>query len=89
MGTQWSIGERILAQWHPEVFFYPGTIKAREGDNYQVQFDDGDQALVSANQLLPLDIKVGSRVFGRWKGGPVYFPGRVNQLVGHLPRLSP
>ena|ERR1700677_3362310 len=77
-----SVGQKILAQWYPEVFFYPGTIKSKEGDKFKVQFDDGDQALVTAKQIVPLDIKVGSRVFCRFKGGPAYFPGKVDQQDG-------
>ena len=82
MAVNWSIGQKVLAQWYPEVFFYPGTIKAAEGDKFHVQFDDGDQALVTPKQIAPLDIQVGSRVFARWKGGPAYFPGKVDQQDG-------
>src|SRR5262245_42125062 len=78
----WAVGQRVLAQWHPEVYFYPGTIKAIQADKYSVQFDDGDQASVTAKQLAPLDIKAGSRVFGRFKGGPAYFPGKVDRQDG-------
>lgn len=79
---KWDVGQRVLAQWYPEVFFYPGKIKAVEGDKFRIQFDDGDQATVAAKQIAPLDIKVGSRVFGRWQGGPAYFPGKVDQQNG-------
>jgi len=79
---RWSVGQRILAQWYPEVFFYPGVIEAIDGEEYTVQFDDGDRALVTARQIMPLDIKVGSRIFGRWQNGELYYPGRVDQQNG-------
>ncbi|MBM4069210.1 MAG: hypothetical protein FJ271_09735 [Planctomycetes bacterium] len=82
MAATWSVGQRILAQWYPEVFFYPAVIRLQEGDKYHVLFDDGDQALVTAKQIAPLDIKAGSRVFGRYKGGPAYFPGEVDEQDG-------
>lgn len=80
--ASWKVGQRVLAQWSPEVYFYPGVIKSIKGSKYQVEFDDGDQAAVTAEQIASLDIKVGSRVFGRWKGGPAYFPGKVDQMNG-------
>lgn len=40
---------------------------------------NGDQATVTVKQIAPLDIQVGSRVFGRWRNGPAYFPGRVDK----------
>jgi hypothetical protein len=80
--ANWTVGQRILAQWYPEVFFYPGVIESIDGVKYQVQFDDGDRAAVVAKQIAPMDIKVGSRVFGRWQGGPAYFPGKVDQKDG-------
>ena len=27
--SSWSVGQRILAQWHPEVYFYPGKMSAQ------------------------------------------------------------
>jgi len=78
----WNIGQRVLAQWYPEVFFYPATIVAQVNAKYHVEFDDGDEAWVTAKQIFPLVIRVGSQVFGRWQGGPAYFPGRVDQQDG-------
>ncbi len=66
----------------PGGFFYARIIQAVKYDKIQVQFDDGDQATVTAKQITPLDIKVGSRVFGRGKGGPAYFPGKVDEQKG-------
>lgn len=78
----WSVGQRVLARWHPEVYSYPGTIAALFGERYQVNFDDGDRALVTGDDLAPLDVTVGSRVFGRWRGGNLYYPGVVVQQSG-------
>ena len=78
----WQVGQRVLAQWYPEVFFYPGTIAAEDGGEYHIEFDDGDEAWVTAKQIFPLVIRVGHQVFGRWQGGPAYFPGRVDQQDG-------
>jgi len=78
----WTVGQRVLAQWSPEEYYYPGVIRAIQGGKHLVAFDDGDQALVTAKQIASLEIKVGSRVFGRWKGAPAYFPGKVTRQNG-------
>ena len=81
-GGSWSVGQRVLAQWFPENFFYPGTIESEKGGQFNVRFDDGDEATVTAGQIAKLDIAAGSRVFARWQGGPGYFPGAVDQQQG-------
>lgn len=75
----WSVGQRVLAQWSPEKFFYPGVIRAEKAGKYLLEFDDGDQAWVTSRQIAVLDVGVGSRVFARWKGGPAYYPGKVTR----------
>ncbi len=78
----WHRGQRVLAQWEPDGYYYPGTITAHDEHSYLVIYDDGDKATVTADQLAPLDIKVGSRVFGRWQGDTLYYAGEVDQQEG-------
>ncbi len=77
----WKVGDRVLAKWH-DSFFYPGRVRVVSGNSCEVDFDDGDVAWVHRAHLLVPDIKVGSRVFGRLKGGPNFFPGTVREQKG-------
>jgi hypothetical protein len=74
--SAWSAGTRVFACWH-DLFWYPGTVLAAEADQFHVVFDHGGQALVSTERMRPLDLDVGARVFGRYQGGPEWFPGEV------------
>lgn len=75
-----SVGKRILAMWPVEVeWWYPGVVTRIAGPQFEIQFDDGDRTTVSAAEILPLAIGVGSRVWGRYQGGRFYYPGTVSQ----------
>jgi hypothetical protein len=78
----WKVGQRVLAHWVPEPFFYPGKIDAVNDDYLHIRFDDGDQAWVIPEQIRPLRIEVGTRVFARWQGGRYYYPADVAQQQG-------
>jgi hypothetical protein len=80
-GGRFAAGDRVLACWY-DLFWYPGVILSVEGKRVHVAFDDGDQALVTPDQVEGLDIGVGDRVFCRWKGGPQFYPGEVVQKEG-------
>jgi hypothetical protein len=78
----WKLGQRVLAHWAPEPFFYPAKIHAIKEDYLHVLFDDGDQAWVMPEQIRELRIDVGTRVFARWQGGPYYYPADVAEQRG-------
>jgi hypothetical protein len=80
---RWAVGDHVLACWH-DLFWYPGAVLAVEGDSYHVCFDDGNQALVTADRLRPLEIDAGARVQGRWKGGPEFYPGEITSRQGEV-----
>lgn len=77
------VGDRVLAKWTAEMdWWYPGVVCVAEGWTLEIQFDDGDRASVSAQDVLPLVITERSRVFGRWQGGGYYYPGVVTARLG-------
>ena len=78
---EWKVGDRVLAKWY-DSFFYPGRVQAVSGNSCRIAFDDGDSAEVHCAHMLTPDINVGSRVFGRLRTGPAYYPGVVNQQKG-------
>jgi ribosomal protein L40E len=74
---QWKVGDRVLANWTHDEYWYPATIQTIDGERYYIRFDDGDKEWVTSDFLMRIDIEVGDRVHSRWKGGPYYYPGRV------------
>jgi hypothetical protein len=80
-------GDRILGCWI-DLNWYPGVVLSVEGKRVHMLFDDGDQALITPDKTRPLDIKVGDRVFCRYKGGPAYYPGEVMRKRGEVIRIQ-
>jgi hypothetical protein len=79
----WKVGDRVIAQWPPEPFFYPARVAAiLDGTYVAVEYDDGDKAELLPVQARKLDLRVGDRVFARWQQGPEYFPGRIAEKSG-------
>jgi hypothetical protein len=77
-----SIGDRVIAQWPAEKsWWYPGVVVS-DGGQIEVQFDDGDRAVLGPDQMKSLAIGPGSRVHCRWKGGSSYYPGKVSDARG-------
>lgn len=74
-----NVGDRVLAEWPQEgQWWYPGVIVSSAGSAMEVQYDDGDRATLTEAQVKPLDIRVGARVYCRWKGGGQYYPGVIS-----------
>lgn len=80
--TSIEIGDRVLAPWPGDSFYYPGTIRAIEKDRVEIQYTDGDMGWVAKEQLSVLDVSVGDRVFARWQGGKGFYAGTVNDKNG-------
>jgi hypothetical protein len=64
MASRWVEGDRVLAPWEPE-FFYPATVRAVGKRGIMVEYDDGDEGLVPASSLRPIQIEVGAVVQAR------------------------
>jgi len=76
----YTIGTRVLAQWGAS--WYPGTITQINGDQFFVQFDDGDTSWLKVNQMQPAGgYPVGSRIRRLWTDG-VYYSGTVQEVSG-------
>lgn len=74
-------GDRVWAVWKESALF-AGTVTQRLGREVHVQFDDGDEAWVMVEEVMPLDIIVGMFVMGRWRMGPQFYPGRITDTEG-------
>ena len=76
-------GDRLLGCWF-DLHWYPGVVLSIDGKRLHFLFDDGDQALLTPDKVRALDINVGDRLWCRYKGGPVYFPGEVMKKQGEV-----
>lgn len=78
-----SIGTRVLAKWPAEQeWWYPGTIVGGGDGSVVVQYDDGDRTELQTDEVGPLMLGVGARVYVRWQTGPAYYPGRISEVLG-------
>ena len=79
----WKVGDRVLAHWPPESFFYPARITAiTHGVFVSVAYDDGESAELLPMEVAPLDLREGDRVYCRWQKGPEYHPGSIAEKQG-------
>ena len=84
--ARWSVGDRVLARWGGDLFWYPGTIFTSRDGEYSILFDDQDQAIVPREDIMPLDVQVGDKVYCRPKFEVAlrYFPAEVTRVAGEV-----
>jgi translation initiation factor IF-1 len=83
---RWGIGDRVLARWGGDLFWYPGTIYSVGDCDYSILFDDQDQAVVPPGDVTPLEVQVGDKVFCRpkFEASLRYFPAEVTRIAGEV-----
>ncbi|MEO0870891.1 MAG: hypothetical protein AAFY19_02870 [Pseudomonadota bacterium] len=62
-----EVGEQVLAKWS-DGLWYPGTIRTRRGDQYVVDFLDGDVATLPTELILHETVEPGDEVLVRGRG---------------------
>lgn len=78
----WREGERVFAPWE-ENWLYPGVIRCIDEEVAFIRFDDGDRALRLIQDLEPLRINNGFRVYARRnKASHLYYPATVLEVEG-------
>ena len=77
-----SRGDRVLAWWPGEREWWYAGVVCEVGAEIEVQYDDCNRASLTPEQVRPLAIGVGSRVYVRWRGDVIYYPGRISEVVG-------
>jgi len=80
-GTSWKIGDRVLASWL-DGYFYPGRVRQLKEQSCEIAYDDGDTAWVDKANVRRPDIEPGSKVFCRYKAGPMFMVCIVKQQIG-------
>jgi hypothetical protein len=78
--SPWRPGDRVLAYWAPDLFWYPAVVAACSQGKVLVHFDDGDTAVLPPDRMVRMDVGLGTRVFARWNGGPYYHPAHVQDI---------
>jgi hypothetical protein len=81
-----QVGDRVLARFF-DSYFYPGKVRAIDGDRCEIEFDDGDAAWVHRANVRQPDVSVGSKVFCRANAGPAFLPGVVEKQMGEKLRV--
>ncbi len=59
---QSSIGDRVLAYWIYDGYWYPATIRSIDGTNISVEYDDGQYECLADGYATPIDIEIGDVV---------------------------
>ncbi len=77
-----AVGDRVTARWEADGFWYPAEIETIDRKGIHVSFDDGDEAIVTRNQVRRLNWRVGTRLECDWKKEGDYYPGRINAMRG-------
>jgi hypothetical protein len=80
--SRWIVGDRVLAQWSGDSYWYPGTIQVVDRDRLHVYFDDGDHEWRPADLVCENNLGAGSRVFVRRQRGPAFYPARIVRRQG-------
>lgn len=60
-------GDEVLAQWG-DGLWYPGTIRTRRGDQYLIDFRDGDTATLPTSRIRTETVEPGDGVLVRGRG---------------------
>lgn len=74
-------GDRVWAQ-DVDGCTYPAEILSIDHDKIIVHFLDGPERMLTPELLKRFDLRVGTAIECRWKGGQMYFPGKISQIEG-------
>ncbi len=84
LADSWAVGDRCLANWSNDRYWYPGTIIETDGSLYHIQFDDGDREWLRAGSLTEENLGVGTYVEVNWMWGGVYYTGTIAERIGDV-----
>ena len=70
-------GDRILARWRGDRFWFPGVVQGVNGADVAVQYDDGMSDIRPTDQVRPFDWAPGSAVSAVWDGDGQWYGGRI------------
>jgi hypothetical protein len=74
---QWQVGDRVLGEWSNGKW-YPARVDEKRSSGYFLTFDDGDTAIVTADQIAPFAWKKNDRI--QCKTGGNYTSGLIGSI---------
>jgi hypothetical protein len=78
-------GQRVLALWPPDRYWYPGTVVGASGKQFSVEYDDGQRYSLTEEDIRALELRADDVVECRWTGGDLYYPAHfVNTRMNHI-----
>jgi hypothetical protein len=77
-----QIGDRVLALWKSDGYWYPGTVTKISENRFYINYDDGYQKWLTEEEIRPLEHRVGDPVECKWKGLSLYYPAHVIEIKG-------
>jgi hypothetical protein len=77
-----QIGNRVLALWRADNFWYPGTVTEISGRRFWITYDDSHKQWLTAEDIISLEYRVGDPVECRWKGLVPYYPAHIVDIKG-------
>lgn len=83
-----SEGEKVLANWSQDDFWYVALIREIDEKFLYLLYDDGTHETVTIDRIKPLKIYEGMEIEGRWLGKETYFSGTVLKVKGEAVRIG-
>ena len=84
---EWREGDRVLAPWEAH-FLYFGVIEQIEEGQARIAFGDGDEGWVFVNQIRPVALTPGQKVFCRPQPGHPHWPAEIVEIAGERIRIA-
>jgi hypothetical protein len=75
-------GDRVLARWAPDGYWYPARLTDLSGSEATVKYDDGKVAIMDAADVRAIEWHAGTRLQCDWKGQGNYYWGKVAAMEG-------
>ena len=84
----YSEGERVLANWQQDNYWYICTIQEIIETEIHVIYDEGTREILTIENLRKVAIEPGAFVEGRWKGELNYYAGTVIKVKGENVKIE-
>lgn len=73
-------GDWVLARWQPEdMYYYPGVVTERHGDDLDIQYDDGDTGTQAAMHVRRFDWHAGTHLECQFSDGN-WYPATITEM---------
>lgn len=77
----WVAGDRVLGRWG-DGFWYPASVVSVTGNKIEVDYDDGDNAIVTPSQIKAISWNSGTKLQCNYQNAGKYYPGAISTKTG-------